>query len=199
MGRLRHSGPIKSTGGFEVGAAADGFTAETNTTIIDSSGNLYHAGTQITASAGEINRNLDVSSRMVTLTGDTTIVEATHEGKTCLLGEVGGNAQLTVTLPEATGTGARYRFVVTVVNTSNYIIAAKTSDTLSGGIVMNDGATCQGFFADGTDDKMTMNGTTTGGLTIGDWVQFEDILDTTWHVTGVISGNGTEATPFSAT
>ena len=152
-----------------------------------------------TATPTEINRNNDVSSRLVTLTGDTTITEALHEGKTCLLGEVGGNAALAVTLPEATGSGSKYRFVVSVVNTSGYTIAALTSDTLSGGIVMNDGATCQGFFADGTDDKMVMNGTTTGGLTIGDWIQFEDILDTTWHVTGVVSGNGTEATPFSAT
>lgn len=41
MGRTRFSGPIKSTGGFEVGAAADGMTAETNTEVIDSSGNIY--------------------------------------------------------------------------------------------------------------------------------------------------------------
>ena len=167
--------------------------------VATSAGVLTHSGTAITASAAEINRNNDVSSRLVTLTADTTITEALHEGKTCLLGEVGGNAQLTVTLPEATGSGAKYRFVVSVVNTSNYVIAALTTDTFSGGIVMNDGATCQGFFANGTDDKMTMNGTTTGGVTIGDWVQFEDILDTTWHVTGVISGSGTEATPFAAT
>ena len=167
-------------------------------TVASATGSLSHAGTEITATAAEINRNNDVSSRLVTLTGDTSITAALHEGKTCLLGEVGGNASLTCTLPEATGSGNKFRFVVTVVNTSNYVIAALTTDTFSGGIVMNDGATCQGFFADGTDDKMTMNGTTTGGVTIGDLVQFEDILDTTWHVTGVISGSGTEATPFAA-
>lgn len=55
MGRVRHSGPVKSTAGFEVGAAASGFTAETNTTIIDSSGNLYQAGTQVTSTAAELN------------------------------------------------------------------------------------------------------------------------------------------------
>lgn len=194
MGRTTHSGPVKSTGGFEVGAVG------TNTTIIDSSGNVYHGGTQLTATADEINRNNDVSGRLVTLTGDTSITEATHEGKTCLLGEVGGDASLTATLPEATGSGAKYRFVISVVNTSNYVIAALTTDTFSGNIVMlsADAATAQGFFADGTDDKMTMNGTTTGGVTIGDWVQFEDILDTTWHVTGIITGSGTEATPFSS-
>lgn len=55
MGRTRFSGPIKSTGGFEIGAAADGMTAEINTTIIDSSGNLHQGGTQITATAAELN------------------------------------------------------------------------------------------------------------------------------------------------
>lgn len=40
MGRVRFSGPIKSVGGFEIGVAADGMTAETNTEVISSSGEL---------------------------------------------------------------------------------------------------------------------------------------------------------------
>ena len=56
MGRTRFSGPIKSTGGFEIGAAASGFTAETDTTVIDSDGYLYQAGTKITATAAELNK-----------------------------------------------------------------------------------------------------------------------------------------------
>ena len=55
MGRTRFSGPVKSTGGFEIGAAASGATPETDTTIIDSSGGLYQAGTKITANATELN------------------------------------------------------------------------------------------------------------------------------------------------
>lgn len=152
----------------------------------------------IAATPAEINRSCDVSNRIVTLTADISITEALHEGKTLLLGEVGGNASLTVTLPAATGGGARYRFVVSVVNTSNYVIAALTTDVMSGGIIISDGADAQSFFADGTDDKLTMNGTTTGGLTIGDWVEVQDILDGNWHVTGFVGGSGTEATPFAA-
>jgi len=45
MGRTRYSGPIKSTSGFEVGAAASGLTGEVNTEVIDSSGNVTTAGT----------------------------------------------------------------------------------------------------------------------------------------------------------
>lgn len=40
MGRVRNSGPIKSVGGFEVGAAASGMTAEVNTEVISSAGEL---------------------------------------------------------------------------------------------------------------------------------------------------------------
>jgi len=57
MGRVRYSGPVKSTGGFEIGAAADGFTAETNTTAIDEDGYLYQVGTKVTATAAELNLN----------------------------------------------------------------------------------------------------------------------------------------------
>lgn len=68
MGRIRISGPVKSTGGIEVGAAASGFTAETNTTAIDSSGNLYQAGTQVTATAAELNTIGGVPASMTTTT-----------------------------------------------------------------------------------------------------------------------------------
>jgi hypothetical protein len=46
---------------------------------------------------------------------------------------------------------------------------------------------------------VTLNGTTTGGVSIGDWVEFEDILGTGWAVRGVVNQSGTEATPFSDT
>ena len=46
MGRTRFSGPVKASSGFEIGAAASGMTAETNTTVIDSDGYLYQAGTK---------------------------------------------------------------------------------------------------------------------------------------------------------
>lgn len=42
MGRTRFSGPVKATSGFEVGAAASGGTAETNTPVINSTGDVRH-------------------------------------------------------------------------------------------------------------------------------------------------------------
>jgi predicted Fe-S protein YdhL (DUF1289 family) len=153
-----------------------------------------------TATAAEINRACDVSTRIVTLTGDITVSEATHDGKTLLLGEVGGDAQLTVTLPAATGSGAIFHFVVSVVNTSNYIIQVTGDDTIDGTIMAlaDGGDTVVGFEADGTDDTITLNGTTTGGAAIGDWVELRDIATDQYVVSGQITATGNETTPFSA-
>lgn len=156
----------------------------------------------VTATAAELNRAADVSGRIVTLTGDTAIVEATHEGKTLLLGEVGGNALLTVTLPAATGSGAKYRFVVSVVNTSSYKIQVVGDDIMQGNILANStGDTpdlAQPWPTAADSDTITLNGTTTGGVSIGDWVELQDILADTWAVTGIVTASGNEATPFSA-
>lgn len=176
MGQTNYSGPINSDAGYMIG------------------------GTQIDATAAEINRATDVSARIVTLTGDTTLTEATHEGKTLLLGEVGGNAALAATLPAATGGGAKYRFVVSVVNTSGYTIKVVGDDIMAGSILMNQDTadTLVGFNTAADSDTITLNGTTTGGVSIGDYVELQDVLANTWAVTGIVTGSGTEATPFSA-
>ena len=146
------------------------------------------------------------SSGVVTLVATGAITAALHAGKTLLLGEVGGNALVTLTLPAATGTGDIYKFIVSVVNTSNYVIkVADATDTIDGQvIVQNDtteGGTASviGWKAGGTDDTITLNGTTTGGVSIGDYVELIDIAANQYTVSGMLQASGTEATPFSAT
>ena len=171
------------------------FTKNAVLKVVDSSNNTT------SISIDEI-KTLAVSTRLVTLTSSTTLTQATHDSKVILLGEVGGDALLTVTLPAATGSGAVYHFKVSVVNTSNYVIVvADASDTMDGTYInLQDAAdTVVGFEADGTDDTFTMNGTTTGGAAIGDWVEFVDIAADQFSVTGVGTATGTEVTPFSAT
>jgi len=139
---------------------------------------------------------------IVTLTGDTTITAASHAGKTMLLGEVGGNAALAVTLPAATGTGNRYRFVVSVVNTSNYVIKVVGNDIFSGNIITNStGDTpdlAQPWPTAADSDTITLNGTDQGGAKIGDFIEVQDILADTWALYGVTTSSGTEATPYTA-
>lgn len=155
----------------------------------------------VLATAAEINRATDVSTRIVTHVATGAITLADHEGKINLLGEVGGNAAVTLTLPAATGTGGRYRFIVSVVNTSNYLIKVTTDDTMDGSILsLQDAAdTVVGWETAADSDTITLNGTTTGGVSIGDWVELIDIATDQWMVTGIVTSSGSEATMFSAT
>lgn len=156
--------------------------------------------TGITATAAEVNRVADVSSRIVTITGDLTLTELAHSDKILLLGEVGGNAAVVVTLPAATGSGARFHFKVSVVNTSGYTIQVTGNDTMDGHILsLQDSAdTVVGWETAATSDTITLNGTTTGGVSIGDWIELVDIAADQYAVTGITTSSGTEATPFSA-
>lgn len=138
----------------------------------------------------------------VTETGTTiAVTQAEHEGRVIVMSETGGDAAATYTLPAATGTGGRYTFVVGVVNTSNYVIqVADATDTMDGSIIsMNDSAdTVSGWETASTSDTITLNGTTTGGVSIGDKIELIDIASNQWAVSGQTTSSGTEATPFSA-
>jgi hypothetical protein len=163
---------------------------------------VYDASTGRTGSCTVKDVTDYVSAGMTTLTGDTTLTAATHGGKTLLLGEVGGNAALAVTLPAATGSGVRFRFVVSVVNTSGYTIKVVGNDIMSGNIVTNStGDTpdlAQPWPTAADSDTITLNGTTTGGAAIGDFIEVQDILADNWFVFGHTTSSGSEATPFSA-
>ena len=147
----------------------------------------------------EVNRN-----RLITVVSDEVITMGEHEGRTILLAEPGGDAELTCTLPTAYGSGHRYLFVVGIVNTSNYVIKVNSaSAVMDGNILTNstgDAATdaVQTWLAGATADTITLNGTTTGGASIGDWVELIDIGTNQWMVRGMTTSSGSEATPFSA-
>ena len=137
-----------------------------------------------------------------TFTATDAVTEVEHAGRTLLLGEVGGNALVTLTLPAATGSGNIYRFIVSVVNTSNYVIkVADATDTIAGSVILHQDSadTVVSFNTAATSDTITLNGTTTGGVSIGDELTLTDIATNQYVVKGVLTASGTEATPFSAT
>lgn len=125
-----------------------------------------------------------------------------HNGKVILMDQAAGSI---VTLPKATGSGSRFRFLNYVVPTSNAHIVkvVDATDTMIGTIASsNDTSTLPlvAWSATATStDTVSYNGTTTGGLKKGDWVEVWDIAATVWAVTGLLTANGTEATPFAAT
>lgn len=160
--------------------------------------------TALTATTKEINRACDVSARIVTwATTSLSVTEALHDGKTIMMScATSPLAASTATLPAATGSGTRIRFRVGVVNTANYLIkVASASDIMQGSITsLQDSAdTVVGWETASDSDTITLNGTTTGGVSIGDMIELEDIASGVWAVSGRTTSSGTEATPFSAT
>ena len=137
-----------------------------------------------------------------TFTATDAVTIAEHAGRTLLLGEVGGNAAVTLTLPAATGTGAVYKFIVSVTNTSNYKIqVADATDTIDGIMLYldEDGTAVTAFPTVAASDTITLNGGTTGGI-IGDYLELIDIATNQYHVRGVmrVAAGANPATPFTA-
>lgn len=154
------------------------------------------------ATAVEITRACDTSARVITLNATSlSVTEATHDGRTIVMSHTAAGS--TATLPAASGSGARFRFIVGAVNTNNHIIkVANASDVLAGSVnILDNDAAAQGAYAaSGTDDTLTLNGTTTGGQ-VGDWVELEDIKANVWAIRGqlVVPAGSNPADPFSAT
>ena len=147
--------------------------------------------------------------KLVTITATDAITQFEHAERNNLkrvnlLGEVGGNALVTLTLPHATGSGDTYKFVVSVVNTSNYVVKVVDADhTIGGQIVITDAdsTAATSYIATGTDDTITLNGTTTGGGQIGDYIELIDIAEHQWAVSGMVTcpAGSNIADMFSAT
>lgn len=159
------------------------------------------AGTAVTATADELNQAADLTGRVVAGGGTLSVTAALHNGRIILLDTATGTV---CTLPAATGSGARFTFVISVLATSNSHIVkvANASDTMIGIILAesDDAAdVAKAFFAGATDDTITLNRSTTGSVALGEWIECVDVAANKWWVRGVIAATGTEATPFSAT
>jgi hypothetical protein len=135
-----------------------------------------------------------MSLKPIVLTTTTTIDRDSHIDTLCVLDRAGG---FVTTLPAATGSGDVYRFYVKTTVTADMTIAALTTDILQGAVIVATAVTAGTAAATATSDKLTMNGSTTGGL-LGSYVEVKDVLSGTWHVSGALISTGTEATPFSA-
>lgn len=151
--------------------------------------------------AGALARVTDHTTRFVALNVSSLIQQGIHESRYIVMG--GAGAARTFTLPNATGTGGIYRFIVGAVNTSNYLIkSSRGADVMKGQVLnTNSGAAgaARGWYPAATDDTITLNGTTTGGANVGDWIEIVDAGVNTWIVNGLTTGTGTVATPFSDT
>ena len=126
-----------------------------------------------------------------------------HDGKTCILNSLTGSV---ITLPPATGSGCRLRFVSTVAATSGSTIikVQNTIDVLIGSaqISIAAGGALSGFQASPTiagADTLTLNRTSSGGAVAGEIIEMEDVLAGFWAIEAILNGTAAPATPFSST
>jgi hypothetical protein len=154
-----------------------------------------------------INSNATLSGSFAqaihTFTATDAITAAEHAGRILLLGEVGGNADVVLTLPDATGSGNVYEFIVSVTMPSNtYKIACPDADnTITGQIqyLDEDGTAVTAFPTVSASDTITLNGGTQGGR-VGDTLTLIDIAADKWMVKGLmrVAAGANPATPFTA-
>ena len=144
------------------------------------------SGSEVTLAAtpAEIDAKADRSAQVVSLTGTDAITQTEHESRVNI---ITGTTAATYTLPEATGSGDRYKFIFAEVNTNGTVFV--TADTAncdirgSLNILDADSNAQTAYPGNASDDTITLNGTTTGGQ-IGDWIEFVDIATDVWHVMG---------------
>ena len=115
-----------------------------------------------------------------------------------------------VTLPAATGSGFRAKFYVKTLATSNsHILYTASANGVGGSDVFvglipgareDSGDAVLAFAAQSTSNTITLNRTTTGSVTLGEWLEVEDVATNVWAVKGFLSATGAAfATPFSHT
>lgn len=151
------------------------------------------------ATAAELNKAADVSTRIVNTTATTLAVTAAdHGGK---IVTVNSAAPIAITLPAASGSGEKFTFVVgtDATATAHTIKVANTADAMTGVSVLATTATGEvtGFATTATDDTISLNGTTKGGCK-GDRIEITDIATAVFEVKIFGRATGTVVTPFSA-
>ena len=132
---------------------------------------------------------------VIALNAATTLTAGTHAGRLMRFSTAAG---VTATLPAATGTGNRYRFVVNTTVTSAADIVAVVGDDAFFGVIhvaQDGGDTSIAFEAAADADQISLNGSTTGGIA-GDYVEVTDIASDRWLAIGWTQATGTEVTPF---
>lgn len=128
--------------------------------------------------------------------GNTTMTSA-MSGSTMLL----DGAATDYTLPAigAGDVGMEFWFVATIIATDQTITAG-AADLLTGSIAIVDTAADVDVFVPNvtTDLIITLNGTTTGGKTVGSYCHLVAISATRWWVEGsFLTATETQSTPFS--
>ena len=146
------------------------------------------------------------NANVVSLTADTSLTVASHAGKILTCNDADGKFTLPSIVATAPGRdddpnqtnnlGATFFFVVETAATHMDILTDGTDKFVGGLYIGVSDATGKTFLSGGSNDVITMNGTTKGGL-VGSIVQVTAMASAKYAVQGIILGSGTIVTPFA--
>ena len=146
------------------------------------------------------------NANVVSLTADTSLTVASHAGKILVTNDADGKFTLPSIVATATGRdddpnqpnnlGATFTFVVVTAATDMDILTDGTDKFVGGLYTGVDDATGKTFISGSSNDVITMNGSTKGGLA-GSIVRVTAMASAKYAVEGLILGSGTIVTPFA--
>ena len=146
------------------------------------------------------------NANVVSLTADTTLTVADHAGKVLLCNDADGKFTLPSIVATAPGRdddpnqlnnlGATFTFVVVTAATDLDIKSDGTDKFVGGVYVGKDNASGKVFISGASNDVLTLNGSTKGGLA-GSIVRCTAIASAKYAVEGIVLGSGTIVTPFA--
>ena len=138
---------------------------------------------------------LDASPVVATTATTLTVSRAAHDGKVIV---VNSAAPIAVTIPAATGSGAKYAFKIGVAATATGHTLTTTSviEGVALGLTTSSDNVV-GWSTTATDKVVTINGTTKGGLP-GDLIEYIDAESGVYQINAVLRQTGSVVTPFSA-
>ena len=143
---------------------------------------------------------------VVSLTANTTITVASHAGRPLLCNDADGVFTLpsiVVTEPtdktdpnQLANLGAQFTFIVVTAATDMDIVTDGTDKFVGGLYTGVTDATGKTFISGSSNDVITQNGSTKGGLA-GSIVVVTAIASAKYHVAAQLLGSGTLVTPFA--
>ena len=146
------------------------------------------------------------STAVVDLTADTTLTVDSHAGKILTCNDADGKFTLpsiVTTSPsdptdpnQANNLGASFFFVVETAATDLDIKTDGTDKFVGGLYIGVNNSTGKTFISGASNDVITLNGTTKGGLA-GSIIKVTAVASAKYAVEGIVSGSGTLVTMFA--
>ncbi len=146
------------------------------------------------------------NANVVSLTADTSLTVAAHAGKILTCNDADGKFTLPSIVATAPGEdndpnqtnnlGATFTFVVETAATDMDILTDGTDKFVGGLYTGVTDATGKTFISGASNDVITLNGSTKGGLA-GSIIKVTAVGSAKYAVEGIILGSGTLVTPFA--